>query len=269
MNPNNNLFFTILAKFGWLGNWLFFLIALIECVPVFGAFFPGGTMVSIASFFAAQGYFNVFDIAIFAALGAIAGDYLGYSLGRWGSDWLRRKRIIRPELTAKGEAFFKKYGPLSIFWGRFIGATRAIVPFVAGSSGMSSRRFLLWNLVSALVWAAYNVAVGYFAGNIISRVIKNWSHELGLALAFMAAAGLIYWLVKKQGRNLVSYFEARSARFTTWLLANPWFVLFSRHYPVSSEFFETKKGQERIFAGLLLAALFLAVYALTLIMDLI
>lgn len=269
MNAQTSFFFIILAKLGWLGNWLFLLIALTECVPIVGGFFPGGTLISIASFFAAQGYFDVKDIIIFAVIGAVIGDYTGYSLGRWGSGWLQQKKLLRPELIAKGENFFKKYGPMSIFWGRFIGATRAIIPFVAGSSKMSARRFLFWNTISAIGWALYNVGIGYFAGNIISLVIKKWSHKLGLIIATAIVLFLIYWLVKKHGQNIGKYFKLQSNRFTAWLISNRWFSRVDNRYPVISEFFETKVGQERIFGGLLLIILLLILYILTILTDLV
>ncbi|MFA5023517.1 MAG: DedA family protein [Patescibacteria group bacterium] len=268
MNHQASFFLSILAKFGWLGNWLFLLIAFIECVPIIGGFFPGGTLISLAGFFAAQGYFSVFDVFLFALIGAIFGDFLGYSLGRYASAWLEGKGLVKKEFRERGENFFKKYGPLSIFWGRFIGATRAVVPFVAGSSKMSPRRFLLWNTASAVVWALYNVGLGYFAGNLIATIIKKWSHELWLIIAVAIFLFLIYWLIKKHGQNIWQYFELHSSRFTTWLLARQWFNVLNNRYPVAGEFFQTKTSQERIFGGLLAIIVLLVFYFLVIIFDL-
>lgn len=269
MNLQTSIFLSLIAKFGWLGNGFFFFIALIECVPIFGGFFPGGTLISIAAFFAAQGYFNVWDIIIFATLGAIVGDYSGYTLGRFGSDWLIRKKIIKPDFLNKGEVFFKKYGPASIFWGRFLGATRAVVPFIAGSSKMKQRSFLFWNVISAIAWAIYNTALGYFAGNIIATVIKKWSHKLGLILLFIILALLLFWLIKKHGQNLKEFFKKQSTIFTEKLLTSCWFNSLGNRYPVVREFFETKITQIKIFGGTIGLVILLLLYILTLILDLI
>jgi len=267
MNSQTNFFLSILAKFGWLGNWLFFLIALVECLPIVGGFFPGGTLISIAAFFASQGYFNVLDVLLFSALGAIIGDYSGYSLGRFGSDWLLRKKFIKPEFMARGENFFKKYGAPSIFWGRFIGATRAVVPFIAGSAQMRQRNFLFWNIISALSWSIFNVGVGYFAGSLIAAIIKKWSQRLGLILIIIIAALLLYWFIKKHGQNLWQYFKKQSQIFTEKLFGNSWFIKLTARYSIIAEFFQTPFSWERIFGGFLGTVILIILYVITLILD--
>jgi len=267
MHHGLNLFLSILGKFGWLGNWLFLLIALAECVPFVGSIFPGGTLIVVGGFFAGQGYFSAWNIMIYATIGAIIGDYSGYSLGRWGGDWLIRKQIIKPELIVQGETFFKKYGAPSIVWGRFIGATRAVVPFIAGSTKMKQRYFLFWNIIGAVVWSAAHVLLGYFSGNIIAIVIKKWSHRLSLILSITLVVAFFYWLIKKHHQNIWRYFKKQSARFTEALFASRWFKWLDERYPVISEFFQTRVSQERIFGGFLVAIILVILYILTIALD--
>ena len=84
----------ILQQLSWLGNWLFFFLAFFESAPFVGLFLPGATLISAGGFLASQGYLNVWDLIFCAATGAIAGDFLSYFLGRWGSDRLKNKKII-------------------------------------------------------------------------------------------------------------------------------------------------------------------------------
>lgn len=269
MDHNTTFFLSILTKFGWLGNWLFLFIALIECIPIVGGFFPGGTLISIAGFFAAQGYFNVWDVILFSIIGAIIGDYSGYILGRWGSNWLIRKKIVKQEFIDKGEAFFKRHGNKSIFWGRFIGATRAVIPFAAGSSKMSASSFFFWNSLSAVGWAFYNVGIGYFSGNIISVILKKGSHRLWIIIGIIIIGLIIYWVIYKKGQSIWSYFVKKSQQFTENLFNHTWFKNFSIRYPLVSEFFQTKVSQEKIFGGFWGAIILIILYILVLILDLI
>jgi len=269
MDKKTEFFLSIINRFGWLGNWLFLLIALAECIPIIGGFFPGGTLISIAAFFAAQGYFNVWDVLVFSIIGAVIGDYSGYSLGRWGSSWLIKKGLIKQETIDKGEAFFRRHGNKSIFWGRFIGATRAVVPFVAGTSKMKARSFFFWNAISAVGWAIYNVGLGYFSGNIIAVIIKRSSRRLFIVLGIIIVIFAAYWLIRKKGQNIWDYFVKKSEWFTEKLFSSRWFQKIESRYPVTEELLESQISQERIFGGVVAGFILLLLYILVFILDLI
>ncbi len=261
-----NFFLHILKDFSWLGNWLFLFLSFIECIPFLGAVFPGGTLVSIGGFFAAQGYFNVWDIIIFSSVGAVLGDYLGYSLGRWGRPWLKEKNIIKPELMEKSEKFFHKYGNMGLLWGRFVGATRAIVPFSAGASHMKHRSFLLWNILGAIIWAFFNVGIGYFSGNIIAMVVHKWSQKFGLIIVGLVLIGLVYWLVKRHGRGLWFNLKKQSHILMKKILAGHWYTFLDKRYPIISEFTETPRKEEKVFSFLLIVVILIFLYILALIL---
>jgi membrane protein DedA with SNARE-associated domain len=99
-----------------------------------------------------------------AAIGAAAGDWLAYGLA------VRFKyRIVHvwplsghPEVVSRGFAFFKRWGIVAVFVGRFLGPLRAIVPIAAGVCGMSWLRFQIANATSAIVWATGILAPGTF-----------------------------------------------------------------------------------------------------------
>lgn len=269
MDNKTDFFLSLLAKFGWLGNWLFLFIALIECIPIAGGFFPGGTLISIASFFAAQGYFNIWDVIIFATIGAVIGDYSGYALGRWGSGWLIKKNIIKPGLIDKGEDFFKRHGNKSIFWGRFIGATRAVIPFVAGTSRMKPRSFFLWNAIGSIFWAFFNAGLGYFSGNIIAVIIQKGSNRLAIIVGIILFILAVYWLFHKKRESIRDYFAKKSQEFTKKVFARNEVKKLTDRQPVITELFQTQASQQLIFAEFLAAIVLLLLYILALILDMI
>ena len=126
--PDINSLLNFLTKFAWLGNWLFLILAFIESAPFIGLVIPGATFITIGGLLASQGYLNVFNVIIFAAIGAILGDFFSYFLGRWSENWIKRKKIINPTILKYGENFFKRYGDKSVFFGRFFGPVRATSP---------------------------------------------------------------------------------------------------------------------------------------------
>ena len=91
-----------------------------------------------------------------ATFGAIVGD--------WLADWLAfhfKDRLLQmwplagnPDLVARSVAFFKRWGMLAVFVGRFFGPFRAVVPVIAGLNAMPWLNFQIANVASAALWAA-------------------------------------------------------------------------------------------------------------------
>ena len=258
----------LLIKFAWLGNWLFFLLAFIESAPLIGVFIPGATLVTIGGFLASQGYLNPWDILIFATLGAIIGDFFSYSLGRWGGEWIKEKKIINHSILLHGEQFFYKYGNKSIFWGRFFGPIRAIIPFIAGLLRMERRPFIFWNVISAFCWAALNVGAGFFSGSLIITIFKKWSKGITYILILSLIVFGFYWLIKKKGQTLSNSFRQESLRFLGYLGTKNWFIKLNNKYEIIADFFkENKYAPEKLFGSVLLFSFLIIVYALILVLD--
>lgn len=83
---------------------------------------------------------------------ATAQDYCGLAV------------LLAAEILPIGEAFFTKYGWTGIAIARFLPGVRAIVPVVAGTSGMKPVPFYAANIASAIVWAPAHLLPAAFAG---------------------------------------------------------------------------------------------------------
>lgn len=97
-----------------------------------------------------------------AAIGAALGDWLSYWLGyHYHYQIVRLWPLSRyPDLVPRGERFFRRWGTLGVFAGRFFGPLRASVPLAAGICEMPALPFQLANIASALVWATGILAPG-------------------------------------------------------------------------------------------------------------
>ena len=269
MNSQLSYLFNLITKFDYLGNWLFFIIAFIECTPLLGTIFPGGTLIFIGGILAAHGYFNPINLIIFATIGAMLGDYASYLFGRWGRQWIVRKKIIREETILKSELFFFKYGAPSIFWARITGSTWATMPFISGSMRVKQRIFLFWNSLGAIGWGLSRVLFGYFSGNIIAIVIRKWTDRLGLILLISLIVLFLYWLIKKHHENIWRRYVKASQTFSEKLFSLSWYKKLTSRYQIVDEFLKTKTSQEKILGGFISLIILIILYILVLVLDII
>jgi undecaprenyl-diphosphatase len=178
---------------------------MLECAAFAGLLVPGESLVLASGFFAHRGILELDAVMAAVGMGAIAGDNIGYLLGtRLGRDWLLRKGSrfgLRRKRLNQAEAFFQRHGPKAVFIGRFIGFARALVPFVAGASRMSYRKFVLYDALGAILWTVGFVTLGYVLG-ASWRVAEQWISRSGLILAALVFLSvLLLWVRRRRART--------------------------------------------------------------------
>jgi membrane protein DedA with SNARE-associated domain len=190
-----------------LGEWSYLIIGLaaaLECAAFAGLLVPGESLVLASGFLAHQGVLSLDAVIAAAALGAIAGDNIGYQIGaRLGRAWLLRhgRRLgVTDARLRRAERFFERHGPKAVFVGRFVGFARALVPFVAGASRMAYRRFVVYDTLGAALWTVTFVVLGYALG-ASWRVAEKWVGRVGLLAGLvLAIVGLMLWLRRRRAR---------------------------------------------------------------------
>lgn len=97
-----------------------------------------------------------------ATVGAILGDTLSYWIGFRYKEQARGLWPLsrRPDVVAKAEVFFHRFGVWSVAIGRFFGPLRAVVPLIAGILAMRQIPFQVANVASAALWAFAMLAPG-------------------------------------------------------------------------------------------------------------
>jgi undecaprenyl-diphosphatase len=159
-----------------------------------------------SGFFSQQGLLQLDAVLVISFLGAIIGDNIGYQLGcRLGREWLlhhARRFGLKPARLARAEEFFSRHGGKAVFFGRFIGFARALVPFVAGASRMPYRQFLGYNALGAALWSVGFVLLGYFLG-ASWRVAERWIGRTSMILGgtiVLIVGGAWLWRRRRRGR---------------------------------------------------------------------
>jgi membrane-associated protein len=76
-----------------------------------------------------------------------------------------------------------------------IGFVRSLAPFVAGASGMATRRFLPAALVAAGLWSAAFAVLGYLSWRSLSDAVKlarNGSIALVMLVVLVVGGALLH-----------------------------------------------------------------------------
>ena len=155
------------------GAWVYallFLIVFVETGLVVMPFLPGDSLLFIVGAMAGVGMLH-FPLACGILLAAaILGDQCNYTVGRMVGPQVFRwenSRWFNRAAFDKANAFYERYGGVTIILARFMPFIRTFVPFAAGVAHMSRGEFSVFNVAGALLWVLGIVSAGYFFGNLL------------------------------------------------------------------------------------------------------
>jgi membrane-associated protein len=160
---------TLAAQYG---HWLYallFLVIFAETGLVVLPFLPGDSILFIAGTVAATASLNVHALVAVLTAAAILGDTVNYFVGRYiGPKAFHRpdSRWFRQDYLRRTQAFYDRFGGVTIIIGRFVPIIRTFAPFLAGVAGMRYRKFIAFNVIGGVAWIASLVYAGYLFGNI-------------------------------------------------------------------------------------------------------
>lgn len=169
-----DLFQVLRSHFTNHGYWTLSITLLLENA---GVPLPGETMLLFASFLAYQHHeLNLGWIILVGTLACTLGDNLGYWVGFHGGRALlhRYQRVfwVSDEKIARGERLFQQYGPVTVFFARFVFGMRVIAGPLAGVLRMQWRRFVFYNFLGAATWVTVISCIGYFFGQHWHRLLR-------------------------------------------------------------------------------------------------
>ncbi len=194
------------------------VLTLLEASAMVGLVVPGEAALLVGGFLASQHRADLRVMMAVAAVGAILGDSVGYEIGRHLGPALRRSRLgqwVGDERWGRAEAYLAHHGGRAVFFGRFVGVLRAMVPTIAGISRMPYRTFLPWNAIGGLIWAPSFVLLGCGAGGSYHQV-ADWAGRastvlLVLVLLVVAIVVGARAVVRREGA-VRTWAEAQAAR---------------------------------------------------------
>ncbi len=161
------------------GTWaylLLFTVIFCETGLIITPFLPGDALLfTVGSIAALPGNpLHLFILLPLLITASILGNQVNYLLGRAIGPRvfsINRPWLFNQENLEEAHRFYEKHGGKTLVFARFIPVVRTFVPFIAGVSYMSIRRFTTYNIGSALLWIGSILNLGYFLGSI--PVVKN------------------------------------------------------------------------------------------------
>jgi membrane protein DedA with SNARE-associated domain len=153
---------------------------------------------------------DVLLIILFGTLGAMIGAIINYGLSVWlgriviykfADSRLGHLCLLSSEKIQRAEEYFREKGNVSTFVGRFIPGIRQLISIPAGLSRMHFGAFLWWTFLGAFIWNCILAVLGYVAAGQMD-LIKEYSHELSVAILVLLGAVILYylirWIIKKR-----------------------------------------------------------------------
>jgi membrane protein DedA with SNARE-associated domain len=150
---------------------------------------PGETTLALAAISAgATGNLNIVAVIAAAAAGAFVGDNIGYAIGHAGGYRLLRRYghylHVDSHRLKIARYLFDRYGPPIVFFGRFVSILRAYAAFLAGTTRMRWRRFVIFNAAGGITWAVLYGVLYFYFGAALTRL----GTVVDIALAALAIA---------------------------------------------------------------------------------
>lgn len=158
-----------------------------------GFFLPGDTLLLSAGFFAGSGKLNLPLLLLVIFIAAVAGDNVGYTIGRRTGHKLfsrEKGKIFHKDHLLRAESFYKQHGGKTIILARFIPVIRTFAPMAAGMGKMPRQQFVLFNLIGAFTWGVGVTMIGYVIAKTIGEYIDIEKYLLlAVSVAVLATFG--------------------------------------------------------------------------------
>jgi len=167
----DNTLGVIVTNLGFWTYLLLFCIIFLETGVLIFAFLPGDTLLLAVGVVAANPdvSFNIVLVDLLLIIAAVTGNMLNFYIGRnYGRGIIQSGRVpfVSPRNIERAEAFYHRHGALAIIFSRFFPYIRSFVPFFAGVADMEWKRYMLYNVIGALLWIIPLTLMGYFFGNL-------------------------------------------------------------------------------------------------------
>jgi len=180
------------------GLWLVGITTFLSCLamPV-----PASLLMLTAGGFAAGGDLVLWQTASVALAGAVAGDQVGFTIGRRGGTVLIGRLFGTPKrrkMINEAENMLTRMGGISIFLSRWLFSPLGPYMNIAGGAlRMDWRMFSASGILGEVVWVTAYVGLGFLFADDISDLATLLGNASGFVAALAVTAGLGLWIIKR------------------------------------------------------------------------
>jgi membrane protein DedA with SNARE-associated domain len=186
----------------WLASYGYLAVFLLVMAESVGVPVPGETALVGAALYAGSTHkLQISWVIAVAIAGAVIGDNIGFSIGRYGGAKLllrhgHKIRLHEGRLKI-GIWLFRRHGGKVVFWGRFVSILRTYAAFLAGTNQMDWKRFLFFNAAGGIVWASLYGVLYYEFGNALQKLSTTIDIVLGVG-GTLILLGFLVWSKRKE-----------------------------------------------------------------------
>jgi membrane protein DedA with SNARE-associated domain len=187
----------------WLHRYGYLALVIAVGVEGFGIPAPGQTLLVGAALLSGRGEMDLEVVLLCALLASMAGDNLGYLIGRRGGRRLILRLGVNRHRLARVSRFYRRFGVWPVLASRFFDGARQLGGLVAGSAAMRWPRFFAADAAGALLWVGvWGLGVYQFERHA-GRLHAIWAqiNPVAIAVAVGAVAAIAVWLWRTRRRQ--------------------------------------------------------------------
>lgn len=171
-----------------IGIYVVLFIVFAETGLFAGFFLPGDSLLFLSGIYSTalmkeviyipNDFLNVTALASLVALAGILGNTFGYWFGMKSGTYLFQKEdswIFKKKYLYESQAFFEKHGGRAIIFARFLPIIRTFTPIIAGVARMNVKKFMLFNIISSILWSFSLIYAGHYLYRIL---LDNYDIDL-------------------------------------------------------------------------------------------
>ncbi len=190
-----------IKTYGYLGVFASLMLGM------FGLPVPDETILTFTGILVYKNYLHIVPAGLAAFAGSACGITLNYLVGRFiGFPLLHRYGSyirLSPEKLAEAQRWFEKYGKFALFIGYFFPGIRHLTAFTAGASRLRYSLFAPFAYAGGFCWVAAFIALGYYGGEEMARImpqVQSYLWEAAAAVAGLGAVACLVYRIRRQGR---------------------------------------------------------------------
>jgi membrane protein DedA with SNARE-associated domain len=163
-----------------------------------GTFFEGETAILVAASLIYQGFFEIPHTVFFGFAGSFVSDWLYFIIGKVNGKYFVSRRPDLQKKVFPVQRFFEKHHIQVLLTYRFLYGLRVVIPLLIGMSEIPPKKFLLFSIVSGLLWAGIVSSMGYLIGRFLDLETSVFEQNVLYIVVGFAAFGVTLGLLLKR-----------------------------------------------------------------------
>lgn len=187
------------------GLWLLLFVIFAETGLLIGFFLPGDNLILLAGILCKSQpellHVNFITLVMAMIAAAVLGNMFGYWFGKKAGEriydrketWFFKKR----HLDATNKYYNKYGGNMTLILARFLPVIRTFAPVIAGVVKVDFAKFMVFNIIGAILWIFGLASIGYYLVTLFPGV-TNYMGYIFIALIVLTAIPVVRLVFRKK-----------------------------------------------------------------------